>query len=107
MLKEIPVSYKMIARKFSKIITNINFKSKKTPFIILGITAVACSKILFLFFNDPEGANLLVVMGMALIVYFLSLTVYLLDHSMIGSKKLLLAILIQIMIVIGFYFYLN
>lgn len=78
------------------------FKSKKTPLLILGITAIVCSRMLFLFFKDPEGPNLLVVMGTAGMVYFLSLAVYLFNFS--GPKKFLLAILIQLIIVTGFYF---
>jgi hypothetical protein len=65
---------------------------------------------MFLFFNDPEGPNLLVVMGMAVIVYFLSLAVYLLGSSTLlltGIKRLLLVIFIQIILVTGFYFFLN
>ena len=80
------------------------FKSKKISLLILGITAIVCSRVMFLFFNDPEGPNLLVVMVMAVIVYFLSLTAYLFGPSRSrGFKRLLLAILIQIIIVTGFY----
>jgi hypothetical protein len=53
---------------------------------------------------------LLVVMGMAVIVYFLSLAVYLLGSSTLlltGIKRLLLVIFIQIILVTGFYFFLN
>ena len=78
------------------------FKSKKISLLILGLTSIAASRIMFLLFNDPEGPNLLVVMGMAVIVYFLSLAVYLFNLS--GPKKLLLAILIQIITVTGLYF---
>ncbi len=83
------------------------FKSKKTSLLILGITALVCSRILFSFFNDAEGPNLVVVIGMALILYFLSLVIYLRNFSVTGSKKLLLAILIQILLVTGFYFLLS
>lgn len=94
------------------------FKSKKTSLLILGTTSIACSRIMFLFFNDPEGPNLLVVMGMAVIIYFLSLVIYLFNPSknifqhlsfvsLTGLKRLLLVIFIQIIIATGFYFCLN
>ena len=81
------------------------FESNKIPLLILGITAILFSRILFLFFNDPEGPNLLVVMGTAVIIYFLSLAAYLFNLS--GSMKLLLAIFIQLIMVTGLYFWLN
>ena len=62
---------------------------------------------MFLFFNDPEGPNLLVVLVMAAIIYFLSLAVYVSNLSLLsptGFKKLLMAIFIQITIAIVFYF---
>lgn len=83
------------------------FKSKKTSLLILGITAIACSRAMFSFFNDPEGPNLLIVMGTAVIVYFLSLAIYLFNPSTTGLKKLLLAISIQVIIVTVFIFFLN
>ena len=83
------------------------FKSKKTSLIILVITSLVCSRALFFFFNDPEGPNLLIVVGMAVILYFLSLAVYLFKPSITGLKRLLLAIFIQIILVAGFYFFLN
>ena len=85
----------------------MSFSSKKISLLILGITAIVCSRALFLFFNDPEGPNLLIVMGMAAIVYVVSLAVYVLGPSNAGLKKLLLAICIQIIVVTGLYFLLN
>lgn len=83
------------------------FKSKKTLLLILGVTSIACSRVLFLFFNDPEGPNLLVVMGMAAIVYLASLMVYLFHLSTTDLRKFLLAISIQIVVVTGLYFLLS
>ncbi len=85
------------------------FTSKKTSLLILAVTSILCSRLLFLFFNDPEGPNLLVVMEMAVIVYFLSLVVYLSNSnpSITALKRLLLVIFIQILIVTGFYFWLR
>ena len=88
----------------------MSFKSKKTPLLILAITSIACSRVMFLFFNDPEGPNLLIVTVMAAIVYFLSLAVYVSESSVVsftGLKRLLLAIFIQVIIVTGFYLVLN
>ncbi len=62
---------------------------------------------MFLLFNDPEGPNLLIVMVMAVILYFLSLVVYLLNHLNTGPKRLLSAILTQIVIATALYFFLN
>ena len=85
----------------------MHFKSKRTTLLLLAITAILFSRALFLFFNDPEGPNLLVVVGTAVIVFFLSLSVYISKFSMIGLKKLLLAIFIQIVLVVGLYFCLS
>jgi hypothetical protein len=97
--------YSLIANKFSKITMNLN--SKKISLLILGITSLVFSRVMFLFFNDPEGPNVLVVIGMAVIIYFLSLAIYLFKFSNNNSKKLLLAICIQIVITAGFYFFLK
>ena len=81
--------------------------SKKIPLLLLGITSLTCSRILFSLFNDPEGPNLLIVMGLAAILYVLSFAVYWFVPSMKGFKRVLLAILIQIVIVFVLYFSLN
>jgi hypothetical protein len=83
------------------------FKSKKIALLILGIASLLCSRILFLFFNDPEGPNLLVVVGMAVILYAPSSAVYLLNSRAAAQKRLLLATLTQLLIAAGFYFWLN
>ncbi len=78
--------------------------SKKISLLLLGITAITCSRILFLCINDPEGPNLLVVLGMAAILYFLSLAVYVFLPATVSLKKLPLAILTQLLIAAGLYF---
>jgi hypothetical protein len=85
----------------------MNLTSKKISLLILGVTALICSSALFKFFNDPEGPNLLVVVGMALILYLLSLLVYLFKPSTVSSRKLLLGILVQILLVLVLYFFLK
>jgi hypothetical protein len=83
------------------------FTSKKSALVILGITALICSRTLFAFFNDPEGPNLLVVIVMAAILYLPSLAVLAFNATAAGSKKLIAALLIQIGLVIIFYFLLS
>jgi hypothetical protein len=82
-------------------------KSKNISLVILGVTALVCSRALFFFINDPEGPNLLVVTGMAAILYVLSLAAYVSNPSTTGLKKLFMAIFVQILLVGGFYFLLN
>ena len=86
----------------------MNFKSQKIPLLILGITSLVCSRTVFFFINDPEGPNLLVVIVLAAIIYFLSLAVYVFAPLTLVSsaslKRLVLAIFMQILLVAGFYF---
>jgi len=81
----------------------MNFESKKVALTILGVTSVLFSRGLFSLFNDPEGPNLLIVLGMAAIIYVLSWAAYAFVPSTAGFKKLLLVILFQILLVIGLY----
>ena len=86
-------------------IANLYFKSKKISIIILAATAIICSRMLFFFFNDPEGPNLLVVAGLALPVYFLSYAAYVFGPpKMKGIKRLSAVICIQILSVVSLYF---
>jgi hypothetical protein len=81
----------------------MNFESRKTQLLTLGITSLVCSRVMFLFFNDdPEGPNLLVVTGMAAIIYMLTMGLYVFS-SFTPPKKLLATILLQITIAICFY----
>ena len=82
---------------------------KKTSLVILGVTALLCSRALFLFFNDPEGPNLLVVTVMAAIIYLLSLALYVFAPPVLftGSKRLLPVIFFQILLVVVLYFFLK
>ncbi len=86
------------------------FKSKKVSLLILGITSIACSRVMFFFFNDPEGPNLLIVVVMAAIIYLVSVAAYIFyppTPSLAGLKRILLAIVVQILIVTGLYLCLN
>ena len=84
----------------------MSLQSKKASLLILGITSLVCSRVLFIFFDDPEGPNLLVVIGMSLVIYFLSLALSSFV-SYTGLKKLVLILFIQVLIATGFFFCLN
>lgn len=76
--------------------------------MILAVTAIICSRLLFFFFNDPEGPNPLIVAGLALAVFLLSWVVYIFGPFKInGFKRLSAVICIQILLVIGLYFWLK
>ena len=85
----------------------MNFNSKSASFLILAVTAIVFSRIMFFFFNDPEGPNVLVVAGMAAVVYLLSLGAYALSPAVTISKRLSLIIVIQIVLVGALYFLLK
>lgn len=90
--------------------SNLPAQAGRIHHLILFITSLLCSRAMFSLFNDPEGPNLLIVVVMALIIYFLSLTIYLfkpLHLSFTGIKRLLLTVFIQIIIATVFYFGLN
>lgn len=92
------------------------YRSKTTSLIILGITALLCSRAMFVFFDDPEGTNLLVTTVMGMIIYIPSLALYMSNHAaravirhislpaLTGIARLLATILIQILITTAFYF---
>ena len=80
-------------------------ESKKISLLLLGATAIICTRMLFFFFNDPEGPNLLIVAAFAVVVYSLSLAAYAFSPSKIkGLKRFSLVVCIQILSVIGIYF---
>ena len=84
---------------------NLYFKSKNISIAVLVATAIICSRMLFFFFNDPEGPNLLIVAGLAIVVFFLSWAIYIFSPIKInGIKRLLAVIGIQLLSVIGLYF---
>jgi hypothetical protein len=60
---------------------------------------------MFALFQDPEGPNLLVVTGMAAIIYFVSSAFYLSNicPSLTGFKRSAATIFIQILVATGFY----
>ena len=82
---------------------HVNFKN--SSLLILAITAVVCSGAVFALFNDPEGPNLLVVTGMAAVIYLVSSAVYLSNFcpSLTGFKRSSATIFIQVLVATGFY----
>ena len=95
--------YDRIIRKRGHTRMHVDFKN--SSLLILAITAVVCSRIMFAFFHDPEGPNLLVVTGMAAVIYLVSSAVYLSNiyPSLTGFKRSSAALLIQTFIATGFY----
>ena len=83
--------------------TNMPLESKETSLLLLVITAFVCSRALFFFFHDPEGPNLLIVTVLALILYGASFIAWRFIPATSTSKKLLVAICTQLLIVTGLY----
>lgn len=75
--------------------------SKKLSLFVLGITSLACSRLTFLFIDDPEGPNLLIVVALAVFIYFLSITPYLFGFPKAVFRKVLVSFFIQILLTIG------
>jgi hypothetical protein len=81
----------------------MQFRSTKGSLLLLGVTALACSRTLFFLFHDPEGPNLLIVTVLAVILYVASFIVWRFFPATTASKKLLFAICTQLLIVAGLY----
>lgn len=79
------------------------FASKLIQFLILAIMAIAGARALFFFFNDPEGPNLLIVLVVAAVVWAASFTAYAPSFSASKRRRFWLAVLIQILLLIGLY----
>ncbi len=77
--------------------------STKTPLFLLLLTAFVCSRTWFVFIDDPEGPNLLIVTVLALILFGASYLAWKFIPATTASTKLLLAICAQLAIVIGLY----
>lgn len=77
--------------------------STKTPLVLLVISAFSCSRLLFYFFDDPEGPNLLIVTVLALILLGASFIAWRFIPATTASKRLLIAICVQLAIVAGLY----
>lgn len=82
----------------------MNSISKKKASIIFALTSILLSRAILGFFDDPEGPNLLVVFGGALILWLASFLVYKLIYPKNINRAFWLALLTQILIVIYFFF---
>jgi hypothetical protein len=84
-------------------------ESKKTSLAILVVTSLTFARIFFLLINDPEGPNLIVVTGMAVIIFSASLALYIFfpPAKKYEFRKLLPALLFQMMLLAGFYVWLK
>ena len=51
-------------------------KSKKVSLVVLGLLSLAFSRLIFALINDPEGPNLVVVIGLAAIIYLILVSVW-------------------------------
>jgi hypothetical protein len=73
------------------------------------VTAAACSRTVFAFLRDPEGPNLVVVLGLGALIYILSLAFYLPNsiRTPTGTVRLVVAILIQITVSAGLYLFMR
>lgn len=82
------------------------FSRANRSLLILVVTAFLCSRALFALFADPEGPNLLVVTVMAAILWGVSSAGYLSNFvpSLAGRKRMLAAIVLQMVVAAGFYF---
>jgi hypothetical protein len=58
-----------------------------------------------MFFDDPEGPNLLVIYGLAAILFCVSLLAYVFSFQVSTAKKFLLALFVQIIMIIGISFF--
>lgn len=74
----------------------------KIEFITLGLLALVCSKVFFWLINDPEGANLLIVLIVAAFLFLASLLVYRFTR-ITHTQQWIAAALVQILLAIILY----
>lgn len=86
-------------------VANQYFISKRFSLLILAVTALICSRTLLFSFHDPEGPNLLVVTGLTLVLYAVSITAYLFGPLKInGLMRILATVGVQLLCVVILYF---
>ncbi len=54
--------------------------TKNISLLLLGLASIVLSRVVFLFVNDPEGPNLLVIMALAAIIFAVSGAIYEVVH---------------------------
>jgi hypothetical protein len=76
---------------------------------ILYITPVLLCRLMFVFIDDPEGPNLLIVVLGALVIYFTSKIIFSFLFSKMenNNRKILLSLLIQVVVVFIFFLFLR
>ncbi len=77
--------------------------SKTVSKLILFITAIVCSKVLFALFDDPEGPNLLIVVVMTAVIFCTSLPILVWKSTLTELKKLFWAVFVQVLFTIVLY----
>lgn len=85
----------------------MRMQSKNTSLLILAITALVSSRTLFAFINDPEGPNLLVVVGLAILIYIPSLLVFPRLTSVTSLRRVVSVLLFQVFLTIVLYLFLR
>lgn len=88
----------------------MNLESKRLQSLILIITALICSRTMFVSFNDPEGPNLLVIAVGAVVICAASWIANRFVPAISRSKgiaKILLMIAVQAVVTTILYFVLK
>lgn len=84
----------------------MNLESKRLQSLILFLTALVCSRTMFVSFNDPEGPNLLVI-AVGAVVIFASSWIVGRFVPLKGFAKVLIAIVVQIIFTTILFFLLS
>ena len=56
--------------------SHMKHKLKKSTLLVLGVVSLILSRLFFVFVNDPEGPNLLIVVALAVLIYAVLIMVY-------------------------------
>ncbi len=73
--------------------------------MVLGVSAMLSSRLLFYFFRDPEGPNLLIVTVLGSVLFLSSYVVHkILPYSIVGWMRLGFCIICQVLLVVALYF---
>lgn len=78
---------------------------QKYKYIVLALTSLPFSKVMFWLINDPESPNLLIVSVAALALFFISLFVFSLLKNKSILSKLVVAIAVQALIAVCFGYF--
>ncbi len=89
----------VITHMLTRIFTQVSTWS----LVILFLTAVTFSRIMFIFIDDPEGPNLLIVIVLGVVLYAFALPVYLLNTRMREGKRIMGTIATQAVLIVLLY----